>query len=41
MITLRDRRRQALERLTAWDEGSFLLSPAPGAGKTIPSLVFA
>ncbi len=27
--------------MAAWDEGSFLLSAAPGAGKTIPSLVFA
>jgi superfamily II DNA or RNA helicase len=24
-----------------WEEGSFLISAAPGAGKTIPSLVFA
>jgi superfamily II DNA or RNA helicase len=30
-----------LERMSAWDAGSFLLSAAPGAGKTIPSLVFA
>ena len=27
--------------MAAWDAGSFLLSAAPGAGKTIPSLVFA
>jgi len=27
--------------MSAWDAGSFLLSAAPGAGKTIPSLVFA
>ncbi len=41
MIALRAWQTQALERLAAWDEGSFLLSAAPGAGKTIPSLVFA
>ena len=27
--------------MSAWDAGSFLLSAAPGAGKTIPSLAFA
>ena len=27
--------------MAAWDQGSFLLSAAPGAGKTIPSLAFA
>jgi len=27
--------------MAAWDQGSFLLSAAPGASKTIPSLVFA
>jgi superfamily II DNA or RNA helicase len=27
--------------MSAWDDGPFLLSAAPGAGKTIPSLVFA
>jgi superfamily II DNA or RNA helicase len=31
----------ALERMAAWEDGAFLLSAAPGAGKTIPSLVFA
>jgi len=41
LITLRAWQERALERLAAWDSGSFLLSAAPGAGKTIPSLVFA
>jgi superfamily II DNA or RNA helicase len=41
LITLRAWQERALERLAAWDQGSFLLSAAPGAGKTIPSLVFA
>ncbi|MDX6678559.1 MAG: hypothetical protein QOE31_2611, partial [Solirubrobacteraceae bacterium] len=27
--------------MSAWQEGPFLLSAAPGAGKTIPSLVYA
>ncbi len=27
--------------MSAWNDGTFLLSAAPGAGKTIPSLVFA
>ena len=27
--------------MASWEEGSFLISAAPGAGKTIPSLVFA
>ena len=27
--------------MAAWEDGPFLLSAAPGAGKTIPSLVFA
>ena len=40
MTTLRAWQERALERLAAWDHGSFLLSAAPGAGKTIPSLVF-
>ena len=40
MIALRAWQERALERLAAWDHGSFLLSAAPGAGKTIPSLVF-
>jgi superfamily II DNA or RNA helicase len=41
LIALRAWQERALERLAAWDHGSFLLSAAPGAGKTIPSLVFA
>ncbi|MEA2149530.1 MAG: hypothetical protein QOD69_1360 [Solirubrobacteraceae bacterium] len=41
MIALRAWQTQALERMAAWNEGTFLLSAAPGAGKTIPSLVFA
>ncbi len=41
MTVLRAWQERALERMSAWDEGSFLLSAAPGAGKTIPSLVFA
>ena len=41
MTTLRAWQERALERMAAWDHGSFLLSAAPGAGKTIPSLVFA
>ena len=39
--TLRAWQRAALERMSAWQEGPFLLSAAPGAGKTIPSLVYA
>jgi superfamily II DNA or RNA helicase len=39
--TLRDWQRRALEAMAEWSEGSFLISAAPGAGKTIPSLVFA
>ena len=27
--------------MASWEEGSFLISAAPGAGKTIPALVFA
>ncbi|MFP5362152.1 MAG: DEAD/DEAH box helicase [Thermoleophilia bacterium] len=41
MIALRAWQERALERMAAWERGSFLLSAAPGAGKTIPSLVFA
>ena len=40
-ITLRPWQRAALERMSSWHEGPFLLSAAPGAGKTIPSLVYA
>ena len=41
MTVLREWQARALERMAAWEEGSFLLSAAPGAGKTIPSLAFA
>jgi superfamily II DNA or RNA helicase len=41
LTTLRAWQERALARMAAWDHGSFLLSAAPGAGKTIPSLVFA
>jgi superfamily II DNA or RNA helicase len=41
LTTLRAWQERALERMAAWNQGSFLLSAAPGAGKTIPSLVFA
>ncbi len=41
MTVLREWQERALERMADWDEGSFLLSAAPGAGKTIPSLAFA
>ncbi|MEA2220195.1 MAG: hypothetical protein QOJ35_2821 [Solirubrobacteraceae bacterium] len=40
-LTLRAWQQAALERMSAWHEGPFLLSAAPGAGKTIPSLVYA
>jgi len=40
-LTLRPWQSAALERMSAWREGPFLLSAAPGAGKTIPSLVYA
>lgn len=40
-LTLRAWQTVALERMSAWQEGPFLLSAAPGAGKTIPSLVYA
>jgi superfamily II DNA or RNA helicase len=41
LTVLREWQEHALERLAEWDQGSFLLSAAPGAGKTIPSLAFA
>ena len=41
LTVLRQWQERALERLAEWDQGSFLLSAAPGAGKTIPSLAFA
>ncbi len=40
-LTLRAWQEAALERMADWREGPFLLSAAPGAGKTIPSLVYA
>jgi superfamily II DNA or RNA helicase len=40
-LTLRAWQEAALEHMAAWHEGPFLLSAAPGAGKTIPSLVYA
>lgn len=39
--TLRDWQARALDAMADWQEGSFLISAAPGAGKTIPSLVYA
>lgn len=38
---LRDWQRDALERLACWQHGPFLVSAAPGAGKTRPALEFA
>ena len=38
---LRDWQRQALDAMAGWDHGPFLISAAPGAGKTRPSLAFA
>ncbi len=38
---LRDWQRTALTAMDAWQEGSFLVSAAPGAGKTRPALEFA
>jgi len=38
--TLRDWQRRALSAMEAWTEGSFLISAAPGAGKTRPALEF-
>jgi superfamily II DNA or RNA helicase len=40
-LTLRSWQTAALELMSGWQEGPFLLSAAPGAGKTIPSLVYA
>jgi superfamily II DNA or RNA helicase len=40
-LTLRAWQEAALARMSSWHEGPFLLSAAPGAGKTIPSLVHA
>jgi superfamily II DNA or RNA helicase len=39
--TLRAWQRRALERLSDWHEGPFLISAAPGAGKTRPALELA
>ena len=41
MTALRGWQQRALERLAGWDEGSFLLNAAPGAGKTRPSIELA
>jgi superfamily II DNA or RNA helicase len=41
VLTLRAWQEAALARMSSWHEGPFLLSAAPGAGKTIPSLVHA
>jgi superfamily II DNA or RNA helicase len=38
---LRAWQRQALARLASWEDGPFLISAAPGAGKTRPALVLA
>ena len=40
-VGLRAWQRHALERMRSWDDGSFLISAAPGAGKTRPALEFA
>ena len=40
-FTLRTWQRRALDAMATWSEGSFLISAAPGAGKTHPALVFA
>jgi superfamily II DNA or RNA helicase len=40
-LTLRAWQTAALEQMSSWHQGPFLLSAAPGAGKTIPSLVYA
>lgn len=39
--SLRAWQRQALDRLAAWQDGPFLISAAPGAGKTRPALELA
>ena len=38
---LREWQRRALAQMQSWSEGSFLISAAPGAGKTRPALEFA
>jgi superfamily II DNA or RNA helicase len=38
---LRAWQRRALDRLASWEEGPFLISAAPGAGKTRPALELA
>jgi superfamily II DNA or RNA helicase len=38
---LRDWQIEALDRMQSWERGSFLISAAPGAGKTRPALEFA
>ncbi|MBA3747866.1 MAG: hypothetical protein H0W96_10315, partial [Solirubrobacterales bacterium] len=40
-LILRPWQSAALELMSSWQAGPFLLSAAPGAGKTIPSLVYA
>ncbi|MEJ7798370.1 MAG: DEAD/DEAH box helicase family protein [Solirubrobacteraceae bacterium] len=40
-VKLRAWQEAALQRMSSWHDGPFLLSAAPGAGKTIPSLVYA
>jgi superfamily II DNA or RNA helicase len=39
--TLRSWQRDALDRLADWEDGPFLISAAPGAGKTRPALELA
>ncbi len=41
MTALRAWQREALQRLDGWDNGPFLVSAAPGAGKTRPALELA
>src|SRR5580698_10496926 len=41
VTSLRAWQRDALERLDGWDDGPFLISAAPGAGKTRPALELA
>jgi superfamily II DNA or RNA helicase len=38
---LREWQERALETMAGWERGAFLLSAAPGAGKTRPALLFA
>jgi len=40
-ITPRAWQRRALAAMAEWREGTFLVSAAPGAGKTVPALLFA